>query len=179
MRNCTLSARFVLYNSPFPCCLLIPQHIPPSHPHILTYLSFSCTHRHILKTPHRTCDCSRTISYSDERICLSVWFSLFLSWIQIIKAWGKKKKRKARDLFHCISSGWILWHLTELFYLIKKGDKCKGEPWAVNFKTRLSTILIPHWATNVPFPLLWAFHQTAGKSDFYLQANMLDLYVDE
>lgn len=92
------------------------------------------------------------IQMRESQLCLVL--SIF-SWIQIIKAWGRKKKKgKTRDLFHCISSGWFLWHLTELFYLIKKGDKCKGEPLAVNFKTPLSMILIPHRNTNVPFPRL-------------------------
>ena len=47
--------------------LLIPYstHIN-TPPHILTYLSSSCTHT--LKTPHRSLDCSSTVLYSCERI---------------------------------------------------------------------------------------------------------------
>lgn len=97
VRNRMLSARFFWYSSLFPYYRLIPEHIPPTHTHILTYLSFSCTHRHILKTPHRTCDCCKTILYLDERISARFWFSPFLSWIQIIKAWVKKRQKTQRS----------------------------------------------------------------------------------
>lgn len=144
---------------------LMPHTRIHTQPHILTYLSSSCTHTRTLKTPHRTRDCSSTILYSYERVSP---LSISLIWIQNNLG---RIKRDLRNLLHpslfphLMSLRRFLWRLIELFYLIKKGDKCKGEPSAVNFKTWLS--MIPQNVNRTQISNSLAMHRVIPLLSFY------------